>query len=112
MTVYTMRFRAVNRDVFISIKRGKKKVETRAATPRYQEIAAGDTLRFVCGKEEFQKKVKSAQKFSSIRALLREYEPREINQKTKTESELRRMYASYPRYSEKLKKFGLLAFRL
>lgn len=41
---YTLRFRAVNEDTFNAIKNGKKKIETRAGSPKYFYIQAGDIL--------------------------------------------------------------------
>jgi ASC-1-like (ASCH) protein len=108
----TLRFRATNRDIFEAIRSGKKKIETRAGSPKYFDIKAGDTLVFVCGKERFNKKVKSVHKFKSIKALHKIYKPIEINPKTKTIQESEKMYHSFSGYREKIKKYGLIALKL
>ncbi len=46
------RFRTINKDIFEAIKSGKKKVETRAATEKYRNIKAGDTVKLVCENEQ------------------------------------------------------------
>ena len=35
MKKHTLRFRAVNRDIFDAIRNGKKKIETRAGSPKF-----------------------------------------------------------------------------
>ena len=107
-----LRFRAVNRNIFEAIKSGKKKIETRAATPKYSQIKTSNNLIFVCGKERFSKNVKKVKKFKSIMALCKTYKPQDINPKTKTIEELEKMYHSFPGYKEKIKKYGLMALEL
>lgn len=109
---YTLRFRAVNKDTFNAIKNGKKKIETRAGSPKYFYIQAGDVLVFVCGKDKFEKKVKKVRKFKSIKALNKVYKPKQINPKTTTMGESEKMYYSFPGYKEKIKKYGLVAMEL
>lgn len=104
-----LRFRAVNRDIFEAIRDGKKKVETRAATARYKNIKVGDILRFVCGKDSFEKKVKRTHVFKSIAALVKKYQVHDINPFVNSKAELQKMYYSYPNYREKIKKFGIIA---
>jgi len=112
MKTHTLRFRAVNKDTFQAIKIGKKKVETRAGTPKNAKIKMGDTLKFLCGKESFEKKVVKIKHFKNIKAILKEYKPQEINPKLKTEGETIDMYYSFLNYREKIKKHGLIAFEL
>lgn len=107
-----LRFRAVNRDIFEAIRSGRKKIETRAATARYRNIKAGDALRFVCGKDSFEKGAKKVQIFKSISLLLRKYQSQDINPFVKSDVELQKMYYSYPNYREKIKQFGIIAIEL
>lgn len=67
------RFRQVDRDIFESIRSGVKRVETRAASKRYQEIKTGDEITLVCGKDKFKRKVKKVSYFSSVEDLLKIY---------------------------------------
>lgn len=46
-----IRFRSVDKGIFLNIKNKEKTVETRAATVKYCDISKGDTLIFVCGKD-------------------------------------------------------------
>lgn len=109
---HLLRFRAVNRDIFEAIKRGKKKVETRAASPKFLNMKAGDDITLVCGKERFKKKIKKVRKFSSIKDLLGIYKPQEINSQTINLEESEKMYYSFPGYRQKIKKYGLIAMEL
>lgn len=110
--IFTLRIRRVNKDIFEAIKLGKKKVETRASSPKYSEIKAGDVLVFVCGEDRFEKRVKKVGKFKNIKALLKNYKPQDINSKTKSLEESEKVYYSFPSYREKIKKYGLVAFEL
>jgi len=112
MSSHIVKFRTVNRDIFLAIKTGKKKIETRAATPKYQAVAVGDTLVLVCGQEKLTKQVVAVEHFKTIGALLKKYPPKSINPQTKTAAEIRAMWYSFPGYQEKIKKYGLVAWRL
>lgn len=112
MKKLTLRFRAVNKDIFLDIKSGKKTVETRAATKKYKNIVAGDTIVLVCGKERFEKKVKKTKIFKSIKALVKTYSINKIMPHLTTEKELQEAYYSYPNYKEKIKKDGLITLEL
>ena len=107
-----LKFRVVNREIFNAILDGRKRYETRAATPKYREVKVGDIFIIACGKERFEKKVKSVEIFKTIGALLKKYKPEEINPKTHTAKEARAMWHSFPNYDEKIKKFGLVVWEL
>lgn len=112
MAVRVLRCRSSNRDIFEAIRKGKKKIETRAATKRYRLIETGDTIVFVCGKSRFQKKVKSVEIFRSAGAIFKKHKPVQINPNTKTEKEARAMWNSFPGYTDKIRRYGLVVFRL
>lgn len=107
-----LRFRAVNRDIFEQIRTGKKRVETRAASPSYRKISAGDELIFVCGQERFSTRVQRVRHFDSIESLLKQFTVNDIMPTLSTREELLASYHSYPHYRERLKLHGLLAFEL
>lgn len=111
-TRYTLRFRAINRDTFQAIRDGRKKVETRAATVRYRDIKVGDVIAFVCGKEKFERRVRTATKFKTVAAMLKTYAAQDISPNYSTAKELRAKYNTFPGYREKIKKFGLIALEL
>ncbi len=112
MKKYTLRFRAVNKDIFLDIKTGKKTVETRAASEKYSDIKDGDLIILVCGKDRFEKKIKRAKIFKTIGALLKVYSLKKIMPKINSEKEWRKALYTYPNYKEKIKKFGLIALEL
>jgi ASC-1-like (ASCH) protein len=107
---YTLRFRTVNSDIYEAIIDGTKKVETRAATSKYRAIAPGDTVTLVCGSRRSKKTVAKVSLFDSVEALVKQYDPEEINPSISTFEELAAMYESFPGYREKIKKCGLVAF--
>lgn len=110
--VHIIRVRKVNQDIFEAIKSGKKKIETRAASARYQKIKSGDVLEFVCGRKRVIRQAGKVRRFKTISGLLRQYRPRQINPKTKTAKEVEKMYYSFPGYKDKIKKFGLVVIEL
>ena len=112
MLKYTLRFRAINKQIFLDIKSGKKIVETRAATTKYKDIKTGDVLVLSCGKEKFEKIVKKVKIFKSIKSLASAYPIKKIMPEINSEKELRDAYYGYPNYKEKIKKFGLIALEL
>lgn len=107
-----IRFRAVNRDIFLAIKNRTKKIETRAATKKYKNIQKGDVLIFVCGKSKFKKQIKNIEHFSSVKSLMKKYKPNAINPNAHSERELQGIYYTYPGYKEKIKEFGIVAWKL
>lgn len=110
--IRTLRFRAVNRDIFLAIKTGKKKVETRAATLRYRHIKVGDEIKLTCGKSSLQKKVGKVRIFRTIPAMLKVYRVKSINPNIKSAEELKALYYSFSGYREKIEKYGLIALGL
>lgn len=109
---HTLRFCAVNEDIFHAIQRGIKKVETRAVTERYRDFVTGEAIQFVCGKQHFKRTIRCVKFFKTIAALAEHYSVRQIHPRCKTISELRRVYYSFHGYREKIKKYGLVAFEL
>ena len=107
-----LRFRVVDRDIFEAIRRGQKKVETRAITIRYQGIQVGDEVTLVCGNKKIKRLVYKTEMFKSIDALLKKHKPQSINPKIKTSQEAREMWYSFPGYKDKIKKHGLVAIHL
>ncbi len=67
--MHKLRFRTVNRDIWQSIKDGRKKVETRAATVRYKSIKAGDKIEFLCGKQKFAKIARKVKVYKNQRGF-------------------------------------------
>ncbi len=112
MKKYTLRFGKVNKETFEAIKNGKKTVETRAASIKYQNIEAGDIIVLSCDGHKFEKKVKHAQTFKNIKSMLRKYKIKSIEPKLSTADQLRDAYYSYTGYKEKIKKFGIIAMEL
>lgn len=107
-----LKFRKINEDIFNAIANGTKKIETRAATPGYMEIKKGDTLTLICGKKRIKKHVKKAEHFRTINLLFKKYKPEMINPKIHSIEESKKMWLSFPKYKEKLKKFGLVVWHL
>lgn len=109
MKSYTLRFAAPNKDYFLALKSGEKRVETRAASTKYKNIAVGDSLTFVCGTQKFTRIVKSVTTFKTLSAMLKKYKVSDIVPWMKTQAELQATYDGYSGYIEKLKQFGFIA---
>lgn len=91
------------------LRDGRKRIETRAATSKYQNIKGGETITFSCNGETFEKEVSKVTHFESIDALLKKYKPTDINPTRKTKEDITKMYHSFPGYEEKIKEFGIVA---
>jgi len=104
--------RKTDKLVFDAIKKGKKTVETRAATERYGKIQMGDALVFVCGRKKIERKVGGVKHFTSIEGMAKKIDFKKIMPFCESIEEMRKVYFSFPGYKEKLKKFGILAFDL
>ena len=109
---HILRIRQVDKDIFKLIKSGQKKIETRAATPKFQKIKAGDRVEFVCDNKKLVKKVKKVLLFEGIKNLLKKYKVGEIVPGLNTFAELEKRYHSFPGYKEKIKEFGIISFEL
>lgn len=112
MKNWTLRFRAVDKARFEEVRSGLKSVETRAATVKYQPIAAGDMLTFVCGGESFTKRIVKKYHFKTIETMVKEIPMKKIMPAIDSIADMKKRYASYPGYEEKIKEFGLFGFEL
>ena len=112
MKKYILPIRQTDRATYNLIKSGEKRVETRAASPRYKDIKDGDIVVFKCGNDSFERIEKKARKFNNVDKILDHYDVKDINPGVNTVEELKLMYNSYPNYAEKLKKYGIIAFEL
>jgi ASC-1-like (ASCH) protein len=109
---YTLRFAKENKDTWQYIKEGKKKVETRAGTVKYQNIKVGDIVVLSCDGIKFKKNIKKVTHFRSIAMLLKKYKPSDINPDLKTTEDTIARYNSFSGYKEKIAEYGILAFEL
>ncbi len=109
---FTLRIREADKDIFEAIKKRKKKIETRAATPKYRAMKAGDELVFVCGGKKLTKRVRVTRIFKTTSSLLKKYKVKDINPAFKTKKELEKMWSGFPGYAEKIKKHCLIAVEL
>ena len=112
MEKHTLLVRQIDRFIYDFIESGQKKIETRAASPRYENIKDSDIIVFKCGKDSFERIVKNVRKFKSIDQMLEVYNFKDINPLVKTVEELKMMYNSFPGYAEKIEKYGVIAFEL
>ena len=110
MKSHTLRFRAVDKKNFDQVKDGSKPVETRAGTVKYQSIEVGDTLVFSCGGEKFSKKILKKEHYKSIDAMVKKIPFKKIMPDAGSVAEMKKIYASYSGYEEKIREFGIFAF--
>ena len=112
MKTLNLIFREVDRATFEHIKNGEKTIETRAGLPEYNGIEAGDQLIISCGNDTITKTVKEALHFASIEELLNKISPEEIMPAGTTREQAREKWNSFPGYPERIKKDGIIAWRL
>lgn len=109
---HTLPFAAKDKAIWLLIKSGKKKVETRAAGPKYEHIKAGDTLILSCAGRKYKKHIRKVTKFRTLGAMFKVYDPEVIHPGIGGEKPLRAKYSSFTGYKERIKQFGMLAFEL
>lgn len=112
MSKVVLNIREVNRNIFNMIKSGKKTIETRAATRKFNKIIVGDSLIFKCGKDRLEKEVLDKHTFKSIDDLLKTLDLKEIMPHLTSAKEAKNVWYSFPKYEEKIEKHGLVAFRM
>ena len=112
MKNWTLRFRQVDKKNFEEDRSGLKSTETRAATIKYRPIEVGNTLTFVCGNDRIVKKITAKYHWPNIDAMVKEIPFKQIMPSVDSVEEMKKAYASYPGYTEKIKEYGLLGFKL
>ncbi len=110
--VHHLRFAAKNKETWSLIKSGKKKIETRAGTVKYQKVKAGDSVLLSCGTGSFKKKIVKVSHFKTFASLFKKYPPNTIHPGIGSAQNMIAQYHSFPNYEEKIKKSGILAFEL
>lgn len=112
MKTFNLEFDIKDKDNLNEIALGLKTIETRAASEKYKDITAGDTLVFSCGKERLSKIVKETYHFKSIEDMTDKIHFKKIMPNIDSIEEMKKVYSSYPNYDKKIKKFGIYAFFL
>lgn len=107
-----LRFREVDRAIFMAVKNGDKTVETRAATVKFKDLKNGDQLILICGKDKIEKTVRKSKIFKSVDELLASIDFKKIMTTASSAEEAKRVYDSFPGYQEKIAKFGIIALEL
>ncbi|MCK5060038.1 MAG: hypothetical protein KAR00_02755 [Candidatus Pacebacteria bacterium] len=112
MGIPILKFREVDKERFEEIKNGVKAIETRAGTKEYQSIEAGGEIKFVCGNDVFSKKILRKYHWSTIEDMLTEVPIKKVMPNLNSAEQIRKRYASYPDYLEKIEEYGILGFEL
>lgn len=107
-----MGIRKADKDIFESLKKGEKSIETRACTRKFQKIKEGDTLVFNCDNQKLEKKVKKVEHFESIEELFESVDIKNVFPDIDTLETLKQAYFSFPNYKQKIDNYGLFAFWL
>lgn len=110
--IHKLPFLLKHKRTFELIREGKKKIESRAGSPKYLEINEGDNIEFSCGNEKTIKQVKKILHYNDLDELFAAYEPETINPEISSDKELRKKYLTFPGYNERIKKYGILVFEL
>ena len=105
-------FAIIHRRTFELIRAGKKTVETRAGSSRYQDIEPGDILVFSCGQDRFEKVVKRVYRATTPEELLAQVPFQLISPELNSEEATIERWHSFRGYPERIKEFGLLGFEV
>jgi ASC-1-like (ASCH) protein len=109
---YTLIFPREHEDMFEAVRSGEKKIETRAASFKYRNIKAGDTVTLSCDGDKFSKQVKKVTHFKTLQDMFMVFTASDINPAVHTVAEMVKIYESFPDYKEKIARFGILAIEL
>ena len=97
------------------IKQGRKPVEARVAIPMFEKWQAGDTIRFFSRrnpKVEVIVKIIRKNHYKTFRQMLEVEGVENLIPDVKSINEGERLYMKIPKYAEREKQYGVLAFRL
>ncbi len=109
---YPLSFREVDKPTFDRIERGEKTIETRAGMPEYLKFKVGDVLDISCGENHISKTIEEVLRFDSPEQLLEKFSPDEIMPEGTTKEEAIAKWNSFPNYPERIKHYGIIAWRL
>jgi ASC-1-like (ASCH) protein len=112
MKIHRVVFREVDRGKYNEVVQGLKTIETRAATIKFKDITVGDKLKFVCGKDAFEKSITGVKHYSSIDEMLAELPYKKILPSAKNRADVYKIYWGFPGYKAKIEKYGLMVFKL
>lgn len=105
-------FREVDRDKFEAARAGRKKIESRAATPKYRDIQAGQSVTIVCGRDSFTKTVKAVRYYQTAQELLQAEGFKNVLPDSASAEAAEQVYYTFPGYKEKIAEHGLVALEL
>jgi len=97
------------------IKGGKKPVEARVAIPMFEKWQEGDTIRFFSRRNprvEVIVKISGKNRYRTFRQMLEAEGVENLIPDVNNIKEAERLYLKIPKYAEREKKYGVLAFRL
>ena len=104
-------FRAGDKS-FGAIVDGRKTVETRAATPKYRKVKAGDSLVISCGGNKVEKVVKKVATYPSIDELVVAEGLNNVMPLVDNIEQAKQEWYSYPGYRDKIAQHGLVAWHI
>jgi len=97
------------------IKQGEKPVEARVAIPMFEKWQEGDTIRFFSRRNsriEVIVKIVGKKRYKTFRQMLEAEGVENLIPGVRSINEGERMYLKIPKYAEREKQYGVLAFRL
>ncbi len=101
-------------DVFSALQSGKKTIDTRPFSPKYQRVRVGDVLKFVSisTKEKLEKKVAAIKTYESIEELFAKNDYKKIFPEAASKKQAEKCYEKFPGFAKKASAFGVVAFWL
>ena len=112
MSEYCLVIREQDRNVFDDIVQGRKIIETRAATPKYQSVRVGDWFTFVCGPDSVSKSIAGIAWYENIDDLYEHVSVEKVLPSAGSIEAAKRIHLGFPGYQDKLATYGVMAFEL
>ena len=111
MKKHIIKFRATDKAEFQTIIDGRKTVETRANTVKYQNYEVGDILVIKCGSESVEKTINKIEHYVSVEALIKSIGLKNVMPLFEGNTkDAEAIWNSFPGYKAKIAKYGLVAF--
>jgi ASC-1-like (ASCH) protein len=97
------------RRYFDLVAAGRKTIEVRVGYPNLRKLAAGDHIRFVCGRDDCLTRVKRVSRYTSVEQMLDGEGPANVNPDSPREQQLANIRRIYGPEKEAL---GVLAIEI
>ena len=107
-----LRIREEDRAIFAALVDGSKRIETRAASPKYRDLKEGDTLIFSCGADRLETTIARAYRWPSIVAMFGDIAYTDVFPDAVSVDDAASRWDAFPGDAEKIRAYGLVGWEM